>query len=76
MGGASEVAELIARVAKLEAEIKDMAARLDRLEAASANRAHKDRREGDAVSDRGVDRIVARLVAARRPCSSETSAPS
>ena len=34
MGGASEVAELIARVAKLEAEIKDMAARLERLEAA------------------------------------------
>ena len=49
MGGASDVAGLIARVAKLEAEIKAMAARLDRLEAALANRvAHKDRREGEA----------------------------
>ena len=48
MGGASEIAGLIARVAKLEAEIKDMAARLERLEAAPANRAHKDGREGEA----------------------------
>ena len=48
MGGATDVAELIARVAKLEAEIEDMAARLERLEAAPANRARKDRREGEA----------------------------
>ena len=49
MGGAIDVAGLIARLAKLEAEFKDMAARLDRLEAALANRVqHKDRREGEA----------------------------
>jgi hypothetical protein len=49
MGGASEVAELTARIVELESEIKAMAARLDRLdETASAKRAHKDRREGGA----------------------------
>ena len=42
MGGASEVVELIARVAKLEAEIRAMTARLDRLDEAAAKRAHKD----------------------------------
>jgi len=33
MGGSIDVAELIARMARLETEIKLMAARLDRLEA-------------------------------------------
>ena len=51
MGGVIErgdaVTELIARVAKLETEIADMTARLERLEAA-AKRARKDRREGEA----------------------------
>lgn len=33
MGGASDIAELLARMARLESEIKRMTARLDRLEA-------------------------------------------
>ena len=44
----TSLAEFLARVAKLETEIEDMAARLQRLEAAAAKRAHKDRREGEA----------------------------
>jgi prefoldin subunit 5 len=45
---AETLAELSARVDELERVIADMAARLERLEAATAKRAHKDRREGDA----------------------------
>ena len=40
-------------VAELDDAIDDMAARLQRLEAALANRAHKDRREGDAEYEIG-----------------------
>jgi outer membrane murein-binding lipoprotein Lpp len=46
MGGGIDVAELIARVAKLETQIKNMAARLERIEAA-ANRV-RDQRQADA----------------------------
>ena len=45
---AETLAELSAHVDELERVIADMAARLERLEAATAKRAHKDRREGDA----------------------------
>jgi hypothetical protein len=45
MGGASDAAELIARIASLEAKVAELQERLDRLE---AKRAHKDRREGEA----------------------------